>query len=304
MKTEVQCFAHYGDRDTGFDEGWLTKVLNLWIETKKAFLTEKFSVAEFRKRLEDGIINAACWENQFRDAYEEAGGDPNSMACTKAYRRYVRENRGEAFRLVPYGAHTEFRWIPEWTWGGLDEVIDTHGLRTDCYNSNYLENLLPGEWLTRFLRLVNVSSMALGAAARATRGAEGKLFAERMDAAGLFVPLDLERPAIMDAEQVIAALENAYTHAVLCVHAEIEVRALLELDPSKSFVLSTDKKQQVSVGFHCFVNGAGYMDTYHGEVTVPAAETGFTGADRWAYGIDKTYCLYKPAFYTTPRCQA
>lgn len=301
MKKEVQCYAHYGDRDAGFDDAWLTKVLNLWIATKKAFLDEKFSVAEFRTRLQDGIIQAAGWARQFSEAYEEAGGNPYSAACEKAYQRYLREHREEAFGLVPYGAHTEFRWIPEWTWGGLDEVIETHGLRSNRYRSNYLEDLLPGDWLARFLRLVNVSSMALGAAARATRGEEGVAFAERMDAAGFVVSSFATQPAIMTPEQVIAALENAYTNAVLVVHAEIEVRALLGLDPSKPIVLTTDKTQKVHVGFHCFVNGGGYMDTYAGEITIPAEETGFTGADRWAYGIDKTYGLYKPAFHTTPR---
>lgn len=299
MKNEVNCLAHSLDQSF-FDRTFATRMLNLWIQAKVAFVKDRLTVAQFRDRLLDSIIAETRWEEQFRDAYEEAGGKPCSQACTKAYRAYVRAHREEAIRLVPYGLHTEFRWIPGWTFGGLDEVMETHGLRSEKYKSNYWEDIIPGEWLARFLRLVNVSSIALEAALTALRPAEVAAYRARTEQAKFFVASDATRPALITPKQVITIIENAYTHAVPVVHAEIEVRTLLELDPSQPLVL-TSKRGEVSLGFHCFVNGAGYMDTYPGEIVIPAGETGFTAEDRWSYGIDDTYGLYRPAFHTTPK---
>lgn len=298
--TEVECMAHYPD-DRYFDESFAQALLNQWIAARKAFAAGGMTVEAYRERIIDGIISAADWRGQFRYDWEQAGGDVNDFDFEEAYAKYVAENRGDAMRLVSSSLHTEFRWVPESADTDLDTLMETHGLRTQRYHSNYLEDLLPGEWLARFLRLVNVSSAEMIETATANHGAEGAVFVARMLDARLNVDRDSSRPAIMNAAQVIAALENAYTHAIPVVHAEINLRALLELDPSKPFTLSTDKSGHVHIGLHCFVNGAGYMDAYPGVITIPAGETGFSGEDRWSYGIDKTYCLYKPAVKATPR---
>ncbi len=301
MKNEVQCYAHLMDSNAAYSDDWLRSVLQCWIGLRTQLLDKRFPAEEFRARLKAALVVLADWESQFREAYANAGGQPGSKACTKAYLAYVAEHDDDILRMVPYGAHAEFRWIPGWNGRSLDDAIETHGMRSDRYRSTYLEDLQPDAWLTRFLQLVNVGTDALQAAARATRGAEGEKFAQRIDAAQLFYGRDPSRPSLMSPEQVIAVLENGYINAVPVVHAEIEVRALLELDPTQPFVLSTAKKGEVHVGFHCFVNGAGYLDTYPGQVVVGPAERGFSSDERWSYGINKVYGLYRPAFYTTPK---
>lgn len=294
---KVDCLAHCPDADY-FNDDWAATVLDIWIEARRAFVAEKLSGEVFRDIVLNGIIEAADWREQYAQAYQEAGLDPEDDRFESDYQAYVDANRQDALRLVPFGLYAELRWIPEWTFGGLDEVMETHGVRTSQYRSTYLEVLQPGEWLNRFLRLVNVSTESLANEAAKLSGADGE-FADRLRASG-FVVEQREGPSLMTPAQVIAALENSYSHAVPVVHAEIEVRALLTLDPSKPMSWTTRSKGEVHVGFHCFVNGAGYMDTYPGEVTIPPEETGFSSRNRWAYGIDKTYGLYRPAFYTTP----
>lgn len=298
----VECYAHCVD-DYNFSAPWAVKVLNVWIQAKKSFVADVVppSAAAFKKAIVDGIIEAADWQEQFSDAWENAGLDLFDAEFYPAYAAYVEEHRQYALDLVPDTLHTEFRWIPEWTWGGLDEVMDTHGLKTAKWQSNYIEDIVPGEWLARFLKLVNVSSHDLVVAAIGERATEGPVFANRVAEAGFVVEHDCDKPSLLTPLQVVVALENAYPNAVLVVHAEIELLALLALNPVKPMVLSTDKGGEVHIGFHDFVNGAGYMDTYKGSIVIPANETGFTGSDRWSYGIDKVYCLYKPALYTEPK---
>jgi hypothetical protein len=291
----IECYAHLPDQ-SNFDDSWARQILNIWITAKKAYVAGTLKAEEFRDHLIDAIIEAADWRGQYEQACIEADEEIDD----DAYDAYEAENRNEAFRLVPFGLYTEFRWIPESGDAGLDELIDTHGLKSTKWRSCYLEDIIPGDWLARFLRLVNVSSDALVQAGMTERPSEGPVFAQRVQESGFVVTHDPNLPALMTALEVIEALENAYYQAMPVVHAEIEVRALLELDPAKPMVLTTKKRGEVHVGFHCFVNGAGYMDTYPGSITVPANETGFTGVDRWSYGIDNVYGLVKSFLYVTP----
>jgi hypothetical protein len=79
----------------------------------------------------------------------------------------------------------------------------------------------------------------------------------------------------------------------------VNVKALFLMSPGAAMRMSS-AKGQVHLGFHEGFNGAGYMDSYAGEIVIPANAAGFLSSNNWNYGIDSVYGIVKSCFYTTP----
>jgi hypothetical protein len=287
---DIPCYAIYGNDN--FSTEWGNKLVDLWIAAKKEFVANPVSVDVFRKSLHLSIFEAADFYDAFVDGCRDAGMKPNE----RLYEEYEALHLPDALQLIPSNLHAEFCYVPEWKQQDLDDLMYDLGMKSDRYKSNYMEDVQPGKWLEVFLKLVNCSSTDLVAESLQLNN---HAFAEKCAAANFKVDKDQMRPSLMTAVQVISAIENGYFQAVPMVHCEINLRELFKLDPTKAMRLST-VKGKVHVGFHEFFNGAGYMDTYPGEVIVPADATGFAGENRWSYGIDKVYCIVKSCFYCTP----
>lgn len=295
---DIPCFSVYSD-DFHYSDAWLNKMVSLWVAVRQDFINGDLPLSEYRERLTDGIIVASGgWRTEFRQAATEVGANPDNE---KLFDEYVALHRGSAFDLIPRGAHAELCWIPDWSGGNLDDLMETHGLRSARYRSTYLNDVEPGHWLVQLLRMVNVGSEALIAAGIEERGEEGRAFAEKCRKQKSFKVLaDPSRPSVMTPFDVITTIENSYPNAVPIMHCEVAVRTLFDLDPRNDIQFSSNRGE-VHVGLHDFVlNGAGHMDTYKGVIAVPAKSKGFVGAPRMHWTINSVYGLVRSCFYTTP----
>jgi len=287
---EIPCYAIYQD---DYSDEWGNKLIKLWIEKKRT--CNSMTHEQFLGELQNAIIGVSDWPEAFRQACAEVGADQDNDFL---YLEYVELHRGEVFNLIPSNLHAEFCWVPEWDGLDLDSLMDELGLRADPYNSSAIEDVVPGKWLETFLHLVNQSSEAVIAAAVAIR--DGQPFADKCAESGFKVDLDPSRPSLMTPEEVVATIENAYHWAVPMFHCQINVKALFQHDHTKPMRLSSEAGK-VHLGLHDGVlNGAGYMDTYPGEVVIPAEATGFAGESRWQWSVNKVYGIYKPVFKATP----
>jgi len=268
-------------------------MVSLWIAEKARQVAEGLTPEAFRRNLEDGIMEAANWSDCLRHACRDQGVHYSEGLATA----YHEHHRSDAFNLIPCGLHAEFCWIPEWNGGDLDSLMYDFGLQSDRSRSTYIEDIHPDHRFARFLRLVNQSSVNVIGAAIAQNPTTGRRFAEKAAAHHLVVHKNQNCATLMTPDQVIAAVENAYWMAVPVVHCEINVRSLFTHDPQLPMLISTCRGE-VHVGWHQFLNGAGYMDTYKGSVEIPANAVGFVGATRWKYGINEVYGLYRPVFHT------
>lgn len=297
---EIACYPLDGYGYFDDSEEWGKKLINLWIKTKRAYVEEGIANAElFKTELQRAILEEIDIEDAFAQGCAEIGVDGDQLFGGPVYDQYFDRQLARAFSSIPSHLHAELCWIPEWDGHCLDTLMDTHGLKSEHYRSNYLEDVLPGDWLRLFLQMVNCSSVDLIGAAIEEQGEVGRVLAQKCAQANFKVSKDQNRPQLLTASQVITAIENAYTYAIPMFHFEVNVRALFEAAPELPMKMAT-VKGQVHVGFHQPVNGAGYMDTYAGEVVIPANAIGFAGADRWSYGINRTYGLVRSYFYTTP----
>ena len=259
---DIPCHATELCTDYHYSDEWANQLVNIWIAAKREFVAEGWTVEQFRKELETAVLNALDIEDAFEQGCAELGLDAQADIDTEMFDAYFASQLENVKHLIPGHLHAELCWIPEWVVNNLDCLIDTHGLRSDKWRSNYLDDVQPGNWLERFLVMVNCSSVDLIGYAIANRGEEGRTFAEKCAKANFKVSKDQNRKQIMDPEQVVSAIENAYFNAVPMAHAEINLRALFDLDPTKPMRWTTDKKGEVHIGFHEFINGAGYLDTY------------------------------------------
>ncbi|WP_341744740.1 hypothetical protein [Azonexus hydrophilus] len=290
--TEFCSTYHYSDQ-------WGVKLVNAWINAKRQFVTESLSVDAFRQLLISNVLSDEDLEESFDQGCQIIGLDADfNPALLDAYKAFHSQ---EVLNLIPGNLYAELCWVPGWTTNCTDDMCYTIGLNSDHYRSNYVEDVIPGRWLEEFLKMVNCGSVDLIGTAINIYGDAGRKFTEKCAAANFKVQKDQNRPQILTAAQVISAIENAYFQAVPMAQAMVNVKDLLSLDPSKPMKWSTEGKQEVHVGFHQPVCGAGYMDTYAGELIIPVTEIGFAAADRWSYGVDQTYGLYRPAFYTRPQ---
>ena len=293
---EIPGYATYVN-DYHYSDQWGNQMVDLWITTKRKLVSGKIKPGQFRDILIEGIIEASDWRSDFEQAAAEVGADLDDEDLFDAY---VELHRKEAFDLIPDSLHAEFCWAPGWDGRSLDDLLDNNSLQSDFRRCGYLENILPGNWLEVFLQLVNQSSAEMIKAGIARSAAKGNIFAAKCAEANFEVLNDPTRPSLLTGEQVINAIENAYGLSVPMFHCEVNVRALFELDPTSAWRMTTDRNKQVHLGLHDFVNGAGYMDSYAGEIIIPAEASGFAGANRLSYGINSVYGIVRSYFYTTP----
>lgn len=295
---DIPCYATDFDTDYHYSNEWGNKLVDIWIKTKQAFMAEgNWAQGVFRKELQRQMLDQLDITDAFLQGCAEQGftGELDS----ELYEEFFSLQMANVFSLIPSSLHAEFCWVPEWRGGDVDDLMYTQGLRSDRYRSSYIEDVQPGNWLRLFLELVNCSSVDLIGEAINERGEEGRVLAEKCAKANFKVDKDQNRAQLMNPHQVISAIENAYSNAFPVVHCEINLKALFEMDPSKPMTLKS-AKAHVHVGLHEPLNGAGYLDTYPGQVTIPADAVGFFGANRWKYGINKVYGLVRSAFYTIP----
>lgn len=295
----IPCHVTEND-DYFFSDKWGNKLVQMWAEAKRQFAEEVGTVDDFRLLLKCKIVAELGIEDAFLEGCAEIGIEADTSS--DLFYEYEDIHTKEAFSTIPKRLYAEFCWVPEWSGKSLDVLLETHGVCSDRYKSVSLDDVLPDNWLAVFLKTVNCSSDDLVQEAVTERGAMGLVFADRItkNKPPFSVKSDPLRPRLLTPKQVLSAIENSYTLAVPMVHCEINVRALFEMDPTKPMRISTEKRGAVHVGFHEFINGAGYMDTYHGEVVIPPEATGFLGEDRMDYGINQTYGIVRSMFYTTP----
>lgn len=293
LASDIPCYAVYS-ADFHFSDAWGNKMIALWIATKQALVRGEIDADQFRDTLIDGIIRTADWRSDFNDAARDVGADAND---DRLFEEYVQLHRANAFELIPKTLHSEFCWVPGWDGWCIEDLIESNGLRSDRWKSSYIEDVQPGNWLAVFLSLVNQSSAELIRVAVEEFGDNGKTFADKCHAANFNVEKDPARPSLMSGKEVISAIENAYSQAVPMFHCQVNVRALFELDPTKAMRM-VSPSGKVHLGLHEFINGAGYLDTYPGEVVIPAEAAGFGGVKTWRYGVNEVYGLVKSSFIT------
>ena len=294
---DIPCHEMYVD-DYNYSSEWGNKLINIWIEARRNFRQSPTSVEAFRTGLRLAILEEIDLQDAFLEGCKSLGfeGDLDS----ELFQQYEACQELDVMQLVPSGLHAEMCWIPGWDERDLDDLMGEFGLRSDRWYSSCIEDVQPGKWLETFLKMVNCSSVDLIAAAKAN-SAKGRFFAEKCAKSKFKVAKDQNRYQLLTPNEVIAAIENAYSLALPMFHWEINVRALFEMDPTRPMMLTTDKSEKVHVGFHDpILNGAGYLDTYKGQVVVPPDASGFLGASRMRWSVNETYGLYRPAVFATP----
>lgn len=204
----------------------------------------------------------------------------------------------EAMALgVPHGVYTEFCWVPGWNGESLDELLDEFTVPTSLIHRG-IEDLVSNNGLANFLTWANVSTLQLVDAALVRNEGQGEKLRERLH--GFEVRKDYCRPQMLTPEEVIDIIENSTSNSVPVIHCEIEVGALLKLDPRQAFALPM-RGGRMHVGLHDFFSGAGYMDSYLGTPVVPGMALGFAWPGRWSHGIDAVYGIVKHPFHCRPQ---
>ena len=202
-------------------------------------------------------------------------------------------------RGIPGVIHRELCFVPHWDGDDVDNMIYTHALRGTRWRGCYFDEIVPSKSLAQLLRWVNVSSKDLVAAVVATRAADGAKFAARLGK--WTVKADPKRPALIAVDDLVEIIENAGTDIpVPMAHVEVDVGALMRLDPRKPILLDLDGRAHI--GMHDVVNGSGHMDLYKtsGPVVIPPLASGYGWVGRWSYGIDATYGIVKHPFKCAP----
>ena len=288
-------YVLYPDQD--YDSDWLgSQLLKIWIAARKQLCSGQINHKEFTKALVNGVQELFDWQTQFVQACTDAGIKPNRRGL---FASYCDLHAGNAFDAIPQNLHAELSWIPTWSGISVDGMYARLGIQSLRGRNTDLASVVPGAWLEVFLQLVNQSSAEVLKAARLLRGADGLEFTKKCVQSQFLVKNDPLRPSLMSPEQVITAIENAYDGAVPTFHCEVNVKALFQMAPGAAMRM-TSAKGQVHLGFHEGFNGAGYMDSYAGEIVIPANAAGFLSSSNWNYGIDSVYGIVKSCFYTTP----
>lgn len=302
-----------------FSDDWANWLMQTWAVTKREQITHKWSAAVFTDRLAEAIVSnrEAILYDEYELQTRQSGGVwspyrygkriakgtgaelsfPSALAVA-VYDRYRQRAKECAFRLIPANLHAEMAWVPGWDGQNFDYLLIENSLRYQgCYGD--LSSLVPDDGLKQLLKWVNISSRELREVLKRDRPEAGIAFDEKCARSRFSVRAHKGRPPLVRVEQLVTILENGYRLAVPVAHAEINLRALYRLDPTKPFRMST-RQGHIHIGLHDFLNGAGYLDAYPGELVVPAEECGFVWAGRYECSIDSVYMLNRSALQVTP----
>lgn len=192
-------------------------------------------------------------------------------------------------------SHTwaEFVYVPGWDGHSVDDMIYNLGIRTRHWGfSPTMDELVPSTGLANVLRWLNIGTDDLFAACLRERPGEAAKLAESL--AGWRVERRCDEPTLLRPSDLIGVMENSRTDCVAMYHCEINLAQLLDAPLGAPLRLAT-RQGKIHIGLHDPINGAGYMDTWPGEVVIPADATGFGWVGRWPHGIDKTYGLVRSA---------
>lgn len=296
LAKKMPAYAVFTD-DFHYSDKWAVLLLKCWISARQDLQSGLIQASEFQKSLRNAIPDIADWRSCFKDAANEIGADKNDNELLYAY---IIENLERAFDLIPNNLHTDLVWVPGWDYKqDIGDCLTELGLSSTRWKSPYIADISPGEWLKNLLLLVNQSSDAVISAAIENNGEDGAMFAKRCQDASFSVNLDASRPSLMTGNQVIDLIENSYYKAIPVFHCEVNLRALFACDPTKPIKMSTPKGQ-VHIGLHEPLVGAGYMDSYIGEIVIPSEATGFAAGLEWENSIDNVYGIKKASFNTKP----
>lgn len=314
------------------DESLHGKILNRWRDAIIEWRAEGFTgTPPGRRALEDTLNSLYCEGDPFdirsmdmdividNDAHEDDDAPENAghLSTILSYLADASDELHDALvgRInealetrwfteateggVPSHAHAEIWWVPGWDGHSLDDTDHVH-LRGKRYNSTYIEDLDASDGLRNFLQWLNISSEELVAEAIRIRPGEGEKLRDTLAEKNFSVDRDQSRPNVVSPEDALIIIENAgYPYCLPTVHAYVELRSLLELDPRLPIALPL-RCGKMSIGLHDTINGAGYMDTFAGTAVIPPMSLGIGWANRGRYGINETYGLALHSFYCTP----
>lgn len=205
---------------------------------------------------------------------------------------------------VPKGLYTGFTWVPGWNGESLDDALEQLTLQSRRYRSGCLEDLLPCEGLKNLLASVGQCSAWVMAHVEAKHPrAEAILFKQALDGSGCAAPSSAV-PQVAAADLVRIIENGGSSMALPVVYAEINVRALFELDPRQPIELLLDSGKGHCRGLHDPVNGSGYTDLFPGPAVMPPLQLGIAEEGRFGYDIHSTYDWVRHLLRCTPRVAA
>lgn len=202
---------------------------------------------------------------------------------------------------VPKALYTGLTWVPGWDGECLDDALERLTLKSRRYRSGYIEDLLPCEGLKNLLASVGQCPTWIMAhvEAKHTR-AEAILFRQALDGSDCAPPTS-HVPQVTAADLMQIIQNGGSSMALPVVYAEINVRALFELDPRQPIDMSLDNGNGHCRGLHDPVNGSGYTDLFQGPAVMPPLQLGIAEEGRFGYDIHSTYDWVRHALRCTPR---
>ena len=202
---------------------------------------------------------------------------------------------------VPKGLFTGFTWVPGWDGESLDAALETLTLQSVRYRSGQLEHLLPCQGMKNLLASVGQHpTLVMNYVRQKYPSDVAARFADVLEASNC-LPQTLDEPAL-SAKDLVSIIENGgSTMALPVVYAEVNVRALLALDPRHPIELSLDNGKGHCRGLHDPVNGSGYVDIFKGVAVMPPLSLGFAGEQQLGYDIHATYGWVRSFLRCTPR---
>jgi len=253
--------------------------------------------------LEAEVFGARAHQLLRRTSVAVFGGETQADVVAHSLVERVHQLRHDdwidEFRSALAGRTTELVYLPNWDGECVDSMIYELGLKASGWKQSlYADEIQPCEALARFLRWINIGTDDLLAAVRESRPAEYGTLVSHLGA--FHVERDTSRPSLVSPTQAIEIMENAVHNCVPIYHCEVDLGALLDLDPNLPMAMAT-AKGKIHIGLHDVVNGCGYLDTYDGAVVIPEDHLGFGWVGRWAWGVDKVYGLVKSVVRVTPQ---
>jgi hypothetical protein len=202
---------------------------------------------------------------------------------------------------VPKSLFTGFTWVPGWDGECLDVALATLTLVSKRYRSGLLEHLLPCQGVKNLLASVGQSPNQVMSYVRQKYPADvADWFADVLEGSNCLA-LTSEEPALSAKDLVSIIEDGGSTMALPVVYAEVNVRALLSLDPRQPIDLSLDNGKGHCRGLHDPVNGSGHVDVFKGPAVMPPMSLGFAGERQLGYDIHATYDWVRSHLRCTPR---
>lgn len=202
---------------------------------------------------------------------------------------------------VPGHTYTGLAYVPGWDGVSLDTALDTLSLTIQSRQVMPSCAVRCDEAFLNLLRWAGVTTQQFLEAARETHGAQADGLAAEL---GAVMSIDAQTPCRVSAKDLVSIIDNGMcSNPLPFVYADVQLRALLDLDPRFPFSLSLANGKGFAAGLVDFVNGAGYLDTWPGQFEVPALATGFISDARYRYCVAKTFDIVRSYHRCVPAQQ-